>query len=365
MARTILFTGFPGFIGRRLVARILQREGSAELVCLVQSKFLAQARAEADRIVSRLGLERSRLSMLAGDITQPQLGLGEGYAALAERVAEVWHLAAVYDLAVGEDLARKVNVEGTQHVLELCRAAPSLERLVYYSTCYVAGTRTGLVREDDLVHGQGFKNFYESTKFAAEVLVRQAMEKGLKAVIIRPSIVVGDSKTGETDKFDGPYNTFKFLYKLRALPLPMPLVGPSDAEVNIVPVDFLVDATMAISEKREALGKTFQVADPRPIKAAALYDLACRLVTGRGAAGFSLPPALLERTLAVGAVRGWLGVPKQVLAYFNHQTHFDTTNTLAMLEGTGIHAPAVKDYFPMLYRFWLEHRDEPGFEAKV
>lgn len=362
--RTILFTGFPGFIGRRIVHALLAGDAETRVVCLVQPKFLAQARTEADRIATTLVLGSGRLTTLPGDITEPSLGLANP-AELAGSVNELWHLAAIYDLAVAEDFARRVNLEGTRHVLAFCRSCTAFDRLVYFSTAYVAGTRTGVVREDELVYGQSFKNHYEATKFAAEVLVRAAMDQGLPAVVIRPSIVVGDSRTGETDKFDGPYNAFKFLHKLRAVPLPMPLIGESKAHVNLVPVDFLVDASVAIARKRDAVGLTFHLVDPRPLTAAEVYDLACKLVTGRGAAPLSVPEPILEAALGFEPLRAWLGVQREVLTYFNHEARFDATNTLALLEGTGLRPPSPREYFPALYRFWLAHKDEAGFAAKA
>ena len=367
MARTILFTGFPGFIGKRLSSKLLADDPRAHVICLVQSKFLGQARTEAERIRTELRLPAEQLTCTTGDITDPRLGLAGQYDDLCARVNEVWHLAAIYDLAVAEELARKVNVDGTRHVLAFCRACKVLNLLVHFSTAYVAGTRSGLVRENELIMGQSFKNNYEATKFAAEVYVRMEMDKGLPAIVIRPAIVVGDSRTGETDKFDGPYYAFKMLSKLnvKGLRVKMPLLGPSAAEANLVPVDFLVDATVALAKKRDAVGKTFHMADPMPLRAAELYDLACRLVLGRGAASYSVPAALAEKALHIDALRHWLGVPAEAVAYFNHKVKLDSSQTTALLEGTGVKLPRVREYFPVLYQYWLAHKDELGYAPKA
>ena len=151
---TILFTGFPGFIGARLIPRLLELRPSASIECLVQEKFLAAADS------------------------------------------------AVAALAVAKDVGTRINVEGTKNVLAFLDGAPRLERVDYVSTAYVSGSAVGTYRETDLDVGQSFKNHYEETKFLAEVAVK---ESGLPAAIYRPAIVVGDSKTGETAKFDGPY----------------------------------------------------------------------------------------------------------------------------------------------------------------
>src|SRR4051795_377691 len=199
MAKGVVFiTGFPGFIGRRLVAKLLD-QGDERILALVEPRFAEQARAVADE------LDGDRIEILPGDIGDRRLGLDEKTSErLTERVTSVHHLAAIYDLAVPLETAQRVNVDGTGNVLDLCRAAERLERLAYVSTAYVAGLRTGIVYEHELVMGQAFKNHYESTKFQAEVWVRELMDR-VPTTILRPAIVVGDSQTGETEKFDGPY----------------------------------------------------------------------------------------------------------------------------------------------------------------
>ena len=125
-------------------------------------------------------------------------------------------------------------------MLAFCRAAERLERLNYVSTAYVAGDRTGVVYEHELDLGQGFKNHYESTKFQAEVWVRSAVDR-IPTTIFRPAIVVGDSRTGETQKFDGPYYALRFIAATAARGMPVANIGRGATPFNVVPVDFIVD----------------------------------------------------------------------------------------------------------------------------
>ncbi|MBI2070298.1 MAG: SDR family oxidoreductase [Elusimicrobia bacterium] len=361
--RHIVFTGFPGFIGRRLIARLLNEGNAPQVTCLVQPKFLDQANADLDKL--RQGRSGLKATAVAGDITDQKLGLTpEVYERLAASATEVWHLAAIYDLAVPYEFAHKVNVKGTKNILAFCGAAKNFEKLVYYSTCYVAGDRLGLIKEDELDMGQGFKNNYESTKFLAEIEIRKAMADGLAAVIIRPAIVVGDSKTGETDKFDGPYFGMRMIWKLKWLPGGLPLVGPSDAEVNLAPVDYLVDATMALARKKEAIGGAFQIVDPKPMLARDIYSQLCLWITGRPPLPFSIPAKLFE-AMIIGPVKTWLGAPKQMVTYFNHKAKYDCAQTLSMLNGSGVACPPLKNYLETLYRYWLTRKDEPGRLAKA
>ena len=200
-----LVTGFPGFIGRRLVHKLLDGSRSGKVTALVEPRMAADG-GRGGRSLRRPRRDphrRHRAS--AGSASATATG-----TALRKSVDTVYHLAAIYNLAVPLEIAQRVNVDGTGNVVEFCAACKSLDRHVYVSTAYVAGRRTGVVYEHELVMGQDFKNHYESTKFQAEVWVRDSMD-AVPTTILRPAIVVGDSKTGETEKFDGPY------YMLRAI----------------------------------------------------------------------------------------------------------------------------------------------------
>ena len=172
---TILFTGFPGFIGARLIPRLLELRPGASFECLVQEKFLPAADASVAALAAAHPHTKGRIRLVTGDITSPGLGLGAGAAkALAKKVTGCFHLAAVYDLAVARDVAMRINVEGTKNVLEFVAGAPGFRRLDYVSTAYVSGTAVGSYREKDLDVGQSFKNHYEETKFLAEVAVKES-----------------------------------------------------------------------------------------------------------------------------------------------------------------------------------------------
>src|SRR4051794_37820867 len=248
MPRTFLLTGFPGFLAGRLAPRLLADDDEARIVALVEPRMLERARALAPEGVD----------VVAGDITDPALGLdAPTYERLASEVVRVFHLAAVYDLAVGAEPAERVNVTGTQHVLDFCRRAARLERHHYVSTAYVAGLRSGLVLESELAAGQAFKNFYESTKFAAEVLVRASMD-AVPTTVYRPAIVVGDSRTGQTQKFDGPYYLLRTYAAAKG---PLLQIGRGDAPFNVVPVDFVIDALAAGARDERAAGHTLHLVD--------------------------------------------------------------------------------------------------------
>lgn len=354
MASTILFTGFPGFLGRELLPRILACDPSVRAVCLIQSKFAdlaASALAELETAQPELA---GRTALVTGDIAEPDLGLADG-AALAADVREIYHLAAIYDLSVPRALAERVNVDGTQHVLDFAGRCGHLARLHYVSTCYVSGRYTGIFDEEDLDKGQAFNNFYEETKFLAEVLVRERMAVGLPATIYRPSIVVGDSQTGVTQKLDGPYYILRWLLRQPRVAL-LPVVGdPGRFRLNVVPRDFVVDAIAHLSGRPDTVGRTFALSDPEPPTCEEALEILAR-VAGRRVLRVRLPVRLAKFFIdRVPGVYRLLQIPSSLVDYMAHPTHYHNRATVEALRGSGIAAPRFATYAPALASFVQGH----------
>lgn len=357
MHSTIFLTGFPGFLGSALAGRLLDRSpGDVTLTALVQSKYRAQAEARIREIEAQGDGRQGRIVFVEGDITHPRLGLdSETYAALQERTQEVYHLAAVYDLGVGRDLALRVNVEGTRHMLGFAGEVPSLRRFQYVSTCYVSGRHPGVFHETDLALGQTFNNHYEETKYLAEVDVQRAMAGGLPATIYRPAIVVGDSRTGATQKYDGPYSLIQWMLRWPRT-VPMPVVGdPARTEVNVVPRDFVVDALDALSALDASAGRVYHLADPRPLTVEELIRVLGR-TTERRPVQVPLPERLASGALEhVPGLAAWAGIEPETLAYFTHPTRYATDHATRDLEGTGVACPPFASYADRLVGFVRAH----------
>jgi thioester reductase-like protein len=354
-----LVTGFPGFIGRRLVKRLLDEDEGARLVVLVEKRMLDSAREAAEAI------DAERIAVLEGDIADRRLGLSDDdYERLRSEVRRVFHLAAIYDLAVPIELAQRVNVDGTGNVLELCAHAEKLERLAYVSTAYVAGLRRGVVYEHELVMGQGFKNHYESTKFQAEVWVRRYLDR-VPTTILRPTIVVGDSKTGETQKFDGPYYLLKTISLAERTGQPLMQFGRADSPFNVVPVDYVVEAVATAASLPETEGETLHLVDPEPLSAGELLKLLAEHYGARSPKG-RIPPALVEAALRLPPVRARFGgTPRESIAYLNHPVVFDMRRAVDLLASKGLTPPRFADYAGALVRFFTEHENDPAFAPKV
>ena len=260
-SETFFITGFPGFIADRLLERLARKEG--RFILLVQPSWLDRARHEIERIANLTGRPREDFSIAEGDITQPQLGLSSAAYDLARReTTRIFHLAALYDLAVEHEPAMRVNVGGTRNVIEFARSLASLRHFHHVSTCYVAGKREGAILETELRHDAGYRNFYEESKYLSELEV-EAVKNELPVTIHRPSVVCGDSRTGETVKYDGVY--YLILYLMRWPSLSSVNIGNERVSLNLVPVDFVVDAMAALAFDERAIGKTVQLADPAPL----------------------------------------------------------------------------------------------------
>jgi thioester reductase-like protein len=350
----VLLTGYPGFIGRRLADRLV--EGGASVTALAEPRMAAAAREAS----------QGRVEVLEGDIVERRLGLADAdWERLTAEVSTVFHLAAVYDLGVPLELAQRVNVDGTGNVLELCGACERLERLNYVSTAYVAGVRKGVVYEHELTLGQDFKNHYESTKFQAEVWVRQELER-IPTTIYRPAIVVGDSRTGETQKFDGPYFMLRTISWCDRRGLPIPQLGRSNAPVNVVPIDFVLDAMLAGAREPSALGQTFHLVDPEPVTAAEVQRILAEAYAGR-APSYRLPARLVTSALRVPAVRdAFGGAPRESIRYLNHPVRFDVRRAADVLgRAAGLRVPRFAEYAPTLVRFFREHEHDPAYSVRT
>ena len=340
-----LVTGYPGFIAKRLVERLAQ-EGKGRIYTLVQPRFLEQAKASA------AGVKGAPVEVLSGDVTDLHLGLsGEEVERVASSVTRVFHLAALNQLTVSREVAWRTNVDGTRNVLDMARECRRLERLVHFSTCHVAGAREGVIAEDELDKGQEFRNAWEETKFHAEKAVVRAAES-LPIVILRPSTVVGDSRTGEIDRFEGPY-ALGILLVASPLVVPLPLPGNGIAPLNVVPVDFVVRAAVQLAGDPRAKGQTFHLVDPSPMSVARVYELIAERAHRR-IPKLTFPARAAEAVLRLPLLGRVTRPQRLALGYINQLAWFTSANTLELLEGTGIRCPRLSTYLDTLMAYVRE-----------
>ena len=354
----VLMTGFPGFLGSALLPGILEKREQSSVICIVQARHMEEAKARLAEIQTAHPHTADRVHLVEGDITVPGLGLADSVA--FDDVDEVWHLAAVYDLAVPEDIAKLVNIVGTENVLRFCRERSNFRRLQYVSTCYVSGRYDGEFTEDMLEEGQEFQNHYEETKYEAERLVRAAIGEGLPATVYRPGIVVGDSRTGETQKYDGPYFVADYMNRLPGVAF-LPNVDKS-VMASLVPRDYVIAAMDALSVLDVSEGKTYQLTDPDPPSAREVAETFGKHL-GRRLVWLPIPVAVVRGLLdTVPGMELLTGLPAETLDYFAFPTTYGTAHTVADLEGTGVSCPRFRDYADKLLDFMAAH---PEFDSKA
>lgn len=359
MVSTVLFTGFPGFLGGALLPRTLRRAPEAEAVCLVQERWLGRAKQTLARIETEDPSVAGRTRLVVGDITAPGLGLdAEEARALRSSTLEVFHLAAVYDLSVAPAPAWEVNVVGTRHVVDLAAEVPGLVRLQYVSTCYVSGRYRGIFAEEDLELGQRFSNHYEHTKHEAERIVAKARDAGLPVTIYRPSVVVGDSVTGATQKYDGPYYALQLIMRQRGGTAVMPLPGdPSRVAFNLVPSDFVVDGIAALAGEPEAAGRTVALGAPSPptvLHMCEAFAAECGKRLRVASVDARLSRFGIDHVPGVGRL---FRLPSSTLDYLTHPTVYDVRATTALLERVGVRCPRFDEHVGPMVAFRRAHPD--------
>jgi thioester reductase-like protein/short-subunit dehydrogenase len=346
-------TGGTGFIGQRVVSRLLDARPDAEVWVLVRRQSLGRF----ERLADGWG---ERAKPLVGELTEAGLGLTDEAITELGDVDHVVHCAAIYDITAPEPEQRAANVDGTRAVVEL--AARLDATLHHVSSIAVAGDFHGEFTEADFDIGQQLPTPYHQTKFEAELLVRST--PGLRHRIYRPAVVVGDSRTGEMDKIDGPYYFFGVLAKLAVLPRLTPIMLPDIGRTNIVPVDYVADALVALMHADASDGQTFHLTSPKTIGLRGIYRGICTeagLPPLRG----SLPRSMATPLLKVrGRPKVWrnmvatqLGIPGEVLDVVDLAPTFISEQTQNALRGTGIAVPEFASYAPVLWRYWAEHLD--------
>jgi thioester reductase-like protein len=361
--RGSLLTGATGFIGRALLERLLRRD-QRPVYCLMRAgdpdELAARRRALLDDLAPPPDAAE-RVIAVAGDLARPALGLGRDLARWATHLEEIFHTAATtrFDLTLAQ--ARRTNVRGTENVLELARHAAragGFRRVHHVSTAYLGREHADGVRR--------FRNPYEQSKWEAEQRVRAAAAE-VPATLYRPSIVMGDSRTGWTPHFRVLYEPMKWIYlgKLGVFP------ASPELRFDVVPVDYVCDALLAIAARDDSAGRTYGLTAGWARTLPVGQMLAIGMEVGNevarriGVPTREMPRIIAPETVAAlpEAERGDLErifqvaheIMRAYLPYVVDQEIFESPETEAALEGSGIRCPALRDYLPALVRYGVEH----------
>ena len=362
-------TGATGFIGKRLVKKLLERKGAVVHFLIRQA-----SEAKVAGLREYWGVSASRALPVFGDLTSKKLGVSaDDTRALKGQIDHFYHLAAVYDLEADAESQIAVNIDGTRNTVELAKAIGA-KHFHHVSSIAAAGLYEGVFREDMFDEAENLDHPYFMTKHESEKIVRT--ECKVPWSVYRPALVVGDSRTGEMDKIDGPYYFFKLIQRMRQiLPPWMPSVGLEGGRINIVPVDFVVDALDHISHHKRASGQCFHLVDPMGYRVGDVLDILTKaahapkmnLFINAALMGF-IPKSVKKGLMALAPVRRVyravmqdLGLPEDMMNFVNYPTRFDCRETLAALKGSGVACPRLRDYAWVLWDYWERHLDPDLF----
>jgi NAD(P)-dependent dehydrogenase (short-subunit alcohol dehydrogenase family) len=364
-------TGATGFIGRRLVERLLDKR-QGKVYVLVRESSLGRLEDLIERWSAVTGASAAkRVQPVIGDLRRPLLGVEqERVAELRGKITHFFHLAAVYDMTAPAERNTAVNVGGTTHAVELARMLEA-ERLHHVSSIAIAGEYRGVFEESMFDEGQKLPSPYHRTKFESERIVRE--QPYVPWRVYRPAVVVGDSRTGEMDKIDGPYYFFKAIQRARGLiPEWMPLIGLDLGKTNVVPVDWVSEALDHIAHEPDLDGRAFHLVDPRGQRVDELFNefaaaahaprfavnidrrLTDALPKWPLALAMQLPPWRQARNLTLRE----LGIPEEVLAHIELKPSFDTREAERALAGSALERPpALGEYAARLWDYWEREMD--------
>ena len=372
MSTNYFVTGASGFIGKRLVKRILERDGT--VVYYLSRASGAKGEKQRAALMAYWGQAADagspRVIPVMGDLIQPELGISAAdKKKLSGKVRHFFHLAAIYDLKASAEEQAAVNNEGTRHAVHFANAIKA-GCFHHVSSIAAAGLYEGVWREDMFDEAENLEHPYFATKHESEGIVRG--EAATPWRVYRPGMVVGDSKTGEMDKIDGPYYFFKLIQKLRKLLPPwMPTIGIEGGRINIVPVDYVVAAMDHIAHLDKGDGRAYHLTDPNPHRVGEVLNIfakaahAPRMEMRINAALFGFIPRSVKKSIMSltparrmrHAIMKDLGLPEEMFQFINYPTRFDSRDAEKALKGSGISCPDLKDYAWVLWDYWERHLD--------
>ncbi len=367
---TYFVTGATGFIGKFLIKNLLKRDGT--IYVLVRKSSVKKLEA----LYPWWGLDdkQRRVVPIVGDLGKPKLGIAAGdITKLKGKVAHLFHLAAIYDLSADAASQQSANIDGTRNAVEFAEAVKA-GCFHHTSSIAAAGLYDGTFREDMFDEAEELDHPYFRTKHDSEGIVRNECKTPWR--VYRPGMVVGHSKTGEIDKIDGPYYFFKLIQKMRdMLPSWVPTIGIEGGRINVIPVDYVVDAMDHIAHKKGLDGGCFHLTDPEPMRIGEILNMfakaahAPQMTMRLNSKMFSfIPSYVLQGMMSVAPVRrarnqilSDLGIPKDVFAFINYPTKFDNRDTVKALKGSGISVPRLDTYAWRLWDYWERHLDPDLF----
>lgn len=368
MHKHFFITGGTGLVGKNLIPRLLNTFPGSTVTLLVRGEDEEEAAERTKAIAREIAVEFNipdapqRIDGVLGDVGLDHCGLTP--AQLERIVAETTHIihgAATIRFDHPIDEARAINCGGTRRMLaiaHMCAERGRLERFVYIGSSSVSGQRSGHIYEHELEMGQKFFNTYEQSKNESERLVRNNFDR-IPCTVFRPSIIIGDSRTGKTSSFNVIYIPLRLVYKGMLTYVP----GTPETLLDLVPIDWVDDAMVYIMAREESVGKVFHIT-AGPKRAARLDEVVIAAVKYFDEHAPLKHPRTMEfitkeeyeqrRAAMRGREEALMSQLDTLLPYVTVNRLFDSTNTDALLEGSGIVFPLFRDYSDRIFEYCLK-----------
>ncbi|GAB4524703.1 MAG: SDR family oxidoreductase [Haliangiales bacterium] len=347
---TTLITGFPAYLSQRMARAAVAAGPAARVLLLCQDDATAAATAFLDTLPES---HRERVQVVLGEVGAMDLGMsGVDYRQVTAETTIIHHITGADALSADAGTLRRLHLHGAHNLIELATACTRLRRMCHFSSAQVAGKRTGVVLEEELDEGQSFRNIYEEIQCAAEKRIRAAMAR-LPITVLRPSVIVGDSQTGEIDRFDGPYYLMSLIMR-NATQVNLPLPGRGTAPLHLVPIDYVIAAAEALSHDGRAAGGTFHLVDPNPLSARRVYELVAEHAHTAQPRG-SIPTGLARTLMRAPGIERLARAPRAFMDAFDHQVFYNSRRAHERLAPAGVFCPPFDSYVGPLLRYLEAH----------
>ncbi len=349
-----LLTGFPSNeLACRVLSRLLEEEPGTHVICLVPARFAEAAQAW---LATRSEPERARVEQIEGDVASIDMGLsGSEYRDLMARVRRIHHCAAVTYSGAPFEMAEQVNVGGSHEVLELGRSAKRLERIVHWSALSATGDVNGTISENDLVEPMASRLTH--TRYRAERMMSRAREE-LPITVLRPAMLVGDRERGALRRLEGLH---LLIAGIMAAPreLPLPVLGPPQAPVQAVPIDYAVEAGLALARAKDTVGRTFHIVDAAPPSLGGVFATLSDLLERPAPVG-AIPLAITRMMTRLPGLHRVVHAQRAVLEEMGRSVRVDDAHGRQILARAGLSCPPLLTHLPLLVQYVTEHRGRTG-----
>ena len=348
--KATLLTGFPSNeLACRVLARLLEAEPNSHLICVIPARFAQAAEAWLEM---RSEAERARVERIEGDVAALDMGLsGSEYRDLMARVRRIHHCAAVTYSGAPFEMAEQVNVGGTHEVLELGRAAQRLERIVHWSALSATGDVNGTISESDLVEPNSSRLLH--TRYRAERLMSRARQE-LPITVLRTAMLVGDRERGALRRVEGLH---LLIAGIMASPreLPLPVLGPPGAPVQAAPIDFAVDAGLAIARAKDTVGRTFHIVDAAPPTLGELFNT-LSVILDRPAPIGAVPLAITRMITRLPGLQRVVHAQRALFEEVGRGVEVDDRQARLVLARAGLVCPPLLTHLPLLVQYVTQQR---------